>query len=1110
MAQGYCSLEIISTSSSGNYISSGAYEGYCDMVKPMTIDISYAHEKDLIYSEYATVVRGPSDTLIPLASRITDPKIAVESNDDGFSDYNNNWRSNNRYLNISGAYPALSDADAGIFYSITGSHSYTYDISPGAKSTNSGYAKFETSLYSTGNIPISNYVAELASWASYDLGSSGTSAHSGDSTNYGVVSWAIELANDLYVSGAELYTGAAPLLDSYIYTSGTDIRETYIQYCLDSNAVECATKEVNDKAICYTGVITGATYSGYLSSVKSQFKNSLLTPYDGSSSMEYIDNQSIEQIFGYWSGRLEYNDFYSGDRVYFELYPFDYTGVYSKIFYKAPPINSTGFYLQYPEDFSNIDQLVDGLNTRLNSGTNGLINYPVWYNYPCIFGSGNVGIYITGSLLSAEKKNEHLIEFQSLRNVKSGYDIYLELVQRPVTIPNANKLKYLLPTYVELQGSYDDATWYPIDTKTNVDWTGLEPTTIIKTGLFNESGVSVFPLYETGIDPFIDILDVSESGQYITLDSFIQSGYYSKSDKCSPEFFSRQIDIVYPSGFPATVKPCSALTGESGESGQKDTDTSVVNPNAPVFSYDILRTGWNIDSGSNKTLAYFPYYDYSHYRVYLSGFNSFNTGNCPVSNKFIVNNINLFYGTSGVIANHTGADQCVIGANYTLDVQGVIPVIITGDASGLITLSDSGVKVFDNVKISAPISGLSSGDYIKFNKRSGKLVVDRGTGFITDSITGSGTFSTGISDWFYNTGNSEVTFYKEFEQSINGTGRFSGHYTRLKPQFVNQQLAMGGFLNQTFSVNITTGISFTGLLLADLPENNLTGYYKVTGHINEQSTSGYYQLITGASFDAGGLGLLIDYVDGGATGYKNSVGYLNYGVPQAFDYISINGKTVSFNSDTSNYQTPDYFATSGDLIATINSNPLDFAVTSRVENGKIRIDSLLSGELGNDIELSYGRGDNTGELYPTFDSSSLTGGLNYYSKITATGIFTGNLSQVFLSTGYYTVNDATGNLTGTIDSYQGVRDFSGIWNISTGNFHTGYSNFLVDGKLVSPSSYNSIVGGSDSFKSPSTIDFILLYSDLFSANNNSDIAKITISGVGTNSGISYYINGVSQ
>ena len=56
---------------------------------------------------------------------------------------------------------------------------------------------------------------------------------------------------------------------------------------------------------------------------------------------------------------------------------------------------------------------------------------------------------------------------------------------------------------------------------------------------------------------------------------------------------------------------------------------------------------------------------------------------------------------------------------------------------------------------------------------------------------------------------------------------------------------------------------------------------------------------------------------GGATGYKNSTAYLNFGSPLDFSWISVNNKTMIYTTNSGIYAEPDYYFGYNSLIESI-------------------------------------------------------------------------------------------------------------------------------------------------------------------------------------------------
>ncbi len=1105
---GYCTIEIYDTvdETKESFILNPNCSSYIDYVTPFIIDVQYKTNTGDAWSKFLADVRGRSYTAVPSQSRHPDPILSeYDLPNNTLNQYNNNWGSSVQ-SGLIAQFASLSGTDGAIITPINSLTDKYYGITCDPYSY-TGKVLFEVNRITGDNYIYNNYKSNLEAWASYDL----------SLPNYlvsgsGIVSYAIEIVKNIILPSGYFSTGQKSGILPYINYTGLDVRTSYTQYCIDRKAIECKEKEMADKVICYTGVTTGAAYQTFVSNLLKQFANQVMTPYDeGYESNEFISSVNLQNSFGYWSGELHYNDFVSGDRLNWNLYNFDYTGVYSEFFYTNPLVPSTGFSLTYPRDFSNIDELVSGLNRRLESGS-----YPVWYDYECVRGSGRVGLYQTGALMTARKlttgTGTGIISFHSLRNLISGYNMYFDFMPRNTVESQGTQytgLRYMLPSAVLLEGSYNGNDWFTLNENLGINWSGLEPQIISITGQVPTTGTEVImPPIPEEEEYSLDATLNSGSGQFIQLFSFTQEGFNKPGAACAPQLFSREISVVYPSGFSGVACKNS---GEDPELPEPPTPKPSGDPSGnitpPVYNYEFLRTGWNLINPQNTTLPAFPYYDYSHYRVRLTGFSTENDNMYMVSPSFYIKNINLFYGTSGVMTPHTGKNECIIGSDYTLEVMGPVLVTLTGTVTGYIPPSQSGVDCFFNAKVSAPISGLQSGSWVKFNNESGRLIVNNGTGYLTDCIYATGCFSTGIVGWFYDPVNETITFQKTFETCI-GTGasgqyKFSGDYYQVDQAVINAQLAIGGF-GQDFNVTITTGIQFTGLANTDVLVTNVTGIYNYTGITGGYAALGYFQLNSPLNVQLNSIP--VDFIAGGVTGYANSQATLHYGNPQEFDWIAINSKTISYNSDSGSYSAPDYFATSGQLLDIINSNPLTFFSSGYVENGNIKIVSLLSGATGNTIPVSAGRGTNTGINTPYFDSTTLSGGADLYRKVYGTGTYTGNLSVLFYNSGFYSATDATGIITGLIPTFQGERSFTGVWGMSTGNFYTGYMNFLDKG-LTGENCYVNIIGGPGYAVSPQNIDLGITFIDQLNTQSNSDIVRLTISGMGI-SGISYLITGI--
>lgn len=1069
------------------------------------------------YIEYTTYYFQSGTGVVTEIISGFDPQMFVYK-DNQLIAYNDDWLNSFYVTQIrdltTGQSITLPFVEAANIFNIIGGSGFSVNVSKSPKYINDNFVRKNSTtvkLIEDAGYKYTNLISPMASWASYDVTSGMNSKN--------VIAYALEIVNDLYLNGQSvLNTGTIRNVPPILTTGRGDIRSEYIGYCFTSKDKECKEKEMNDAVVCYTGEVGTSGYNKFVSGVLEKFKNSAITEYDPEGTVS-ISSGIVPSYFQLWSGSITYNSFVSGDKILFNLYPFDYTGLYQQYFNTNPPHQSTGLVLTYGNDFSDITSLTNQINNKLSG-----VNYPVWYPYDCISGSGNAGIYVSGAGLIGARIRElptgdinynNIIDFYSLRN-NTGFVLNLNLSSREIgqtNIENNQKLKYLLPSYISLQGSNDNSSWTNLDIRSGIDWTSIEPISKEMTGLASglPDDIILVPIPDAEEEDEIFIEENGVGGGYQNLYNFIQSGAI-RTPGCAPQYFSREVSITKPTGFPpGTVfdpKTC-APTGKEKEDGEKEdkednSEKSGISDDN-IYNVNYLRTGWVLNSGFVGPITGV---NYNYYRVYLSGFESNNIDYDTSVNTFIVKNINLYSSLVNEIPVHTGDKFCAIGSNYSVNVQGNVMVPLAGELIQYINASESGVFEINNQPALMDISGYNIGDYIKFNKVYGKLVSNSGSGFITDSITGTGCFTTGITDWFYDPITKIVSFEKDFSGCISGSGRISGEYIRLKESVVNQQLSQGGFFRSNFYVSIVTGTTFTGLAPVEVLMQNLTGLYTFTGVTGGYATLGYFELNTGVSINLNSSP--VDYIAGGATGYNNATAYLNYGQPEDFDWLAINGQSITYNSDSGNWIAPYFFSTSGQLLNIINADPVSFLVSGSVQGGLIKLDSLISGSNGNSILIVSNRGnDNTGLFTPNFYSHSLTGGQNLYRQLYGTGNYTGLLSVLFYHTGQYSTTGATGIITGYIPTYQGIRDFTGIWDMSTGNFFTGYNNFLQSNLLDNNGNYFNIIGGSGFATSPLNIDVGLFYRDLFDTQLNEDVVKLTFSGSGV-SGISKTITGIFQ
>lgn len=963
-----------------------------------------------------------------------------------------------------------------------------------------------------------------------------------------------------------------PIINKYPSANGNtwSYIQTYQRICSAVGACDDPEGKDKETTICWTGRdVTGDAYLKFVADTLTKYRSNTLNNDFQSESNQFFSQSGVDVLFNSWTGVILFGDFVSGDTLNFSYYNFgennSYEKTYKNFYVDAPPYPEiSSFSLTYGKDFTTPSGLISGLNNSFKVKNN---TSKLWYPYDCPTGFGETGIFIdlisgdymaSGEFLDPYEYygtgmdtgiysmfSGRLIKIKSNHLQSGGYSMSINLsnIRADVEAEYKDSVEYLLPRHIELYGSNDGISWDTVDRRTGIKWESLEPMSgkVILDGLdeLNDVIPNVYPEINGNIEDFLSTVKFP-SGSFEELFTITQYKYKnSKVSYCPPIASVNDISVVWPTGwseiyYRSGKHPCK-ITGDNQDDGCGCPDPKAKNydayrtcdcPDLECCKYDELptsgtgpkygsftyyRTGWVVDPawlglGTNEL----DKINYNYYKLYFSGFSN-ETGiknNIIPTNSIYVKSINLFSAHSGQKPIITGDPICIIGSNYSVDVMGYVPVRITGNLTGELLERHSGVRKFNNSLILAPISGHQSGDLILFNKQSGRLTSSYGTGIFSGEITGQSYIETGLFGWFYDSGNQSVYFKQSFSGFITGSGKLSGNYLELHQDYINKQLSFGGMFSQLVSSSVTTGVLVTGKITTHVLRGNLTGATIYSGNVYGNPTFGYLALSSGVNINLSDLNLEVDYLDGGITGYSNASAYIHYNSPDLFDFISINNKTISFNTDTVNFSAPDFYNNSGTLLDIINGYPNDFGVSGVIEDNKIKLISLSSGKAGNDIKISAGQGYNSGINYPSVDSSNLTGGFDLYTKIKATGFYTGFLNAVYLSTGFYSTGSASGTITGDISSYQGIRSFTGLWNLITGDFYSGYESFNQNG-WINGDKYSNIVGGTGYCLSPSIFDFTILYSDLFSVNNSGDIVKITISGLNTNSGFYYYITGTA-
>lgn len=715
-------------------------------------------------------------------------------------------------------------------------------------------------------------------WASYDI-NSGT-----NNSGKNVFAYAFEFV-DLVTTrdSGVIITSGTQNQDPFLFYRKLQLPEiktgfdtsfsSYIGYCF--NRLECPeSKEVEDEVACYTGVsTTGKEYNDFLSGVLKKFASqSPSSEADFASNLVISSGEAISGLFAFQTGEIFYNSFFTGDTITFTLYNFDYTGLYRSYHLNSNPIYpETGFFISYPDDFTDIDSLTSVLNTKLNN-----ISYPVWYPYDCLSGEAS-GIYITGGLMYFEKntgistgdKNyNNIINFRSLRNYQRGFDLKLNLINRDEYLDDLTRqffrkgFSYLIPNVIELQG-LTGGQWLVLDRRSGLynSLTGLEPTQKSLNAppeLFAEDGEDFLSSSDiTGLtaDETFPVEEVLFSGGFQTLQKFKQRNFTPAPAYCAQNIYEREISIIQPTGWPVGINPCDP----SKPLPEEEQEPSGDGKNQLELFLEVKRTGWYLDpTGIYLNCLTSPDYNlnkvsFSKYRIVAKDFSGLKPS---IENQYIIpkneiyfTNVNLFSLEDSSIGVHTGQAQCLIGANYTVDVEDIIGFPFNTNFQYSITGEDrSGIyRAINQQVIYQPTTGERN---IKFVRSSGKIV-NNVTGLVNGTFSGSGVVSHTFGNrYYYNPSTNEIYFREVLTGDFLRSGILSGSSIALKDFIVNQEILIGGRLNAgSIYSEIISGGLFTGLLTGvSYIQDNITGLYILTGQVTGLSNSGFFnynQLVSG-------------------------------------------------------------------------------------------------------------------------------------------------------------------------------------------------------------------------------------------------------------------------
>jgi len=914
---------------------------------------------------------------------------------------------------------------------------------------------------------------------------------------------------------------AFPILSTGLESSFRD----YIGFCFNREDCPDPGQLPEDATECWTGNnTTGIEYKLFLSGVIEKYsgkKDPEGVIFDAASNLTISSGVTIENLFYYQTGNLFYNSFFTGDSLEFQLYPYNYTGLYKEYHLGNNPIYpSTGFKLTFPNDFTGIDDLVNVLNNRLYENK----SIQLWYPYLCLSGQSQ-GIYKTGSLVFFEKdlsiptgdqNYNNVIKFKSLRNNASGFSYKLSLVNRDEYVRNLEKdhvrkgLSYLIPNVIELQG-LTGSQWMILDRHSGIyhDLTGIIDKKTLDVIVSDKILLNQDVIYaETGVqeETTEDFEEVFLSGGFKTLNQFKKTNKSQGPPFCAQITGIQNIFVVQPTGWPEGFNPCKEpkISGEKEkeEEEEEKVESGIKPIEAKLY---IARTGWVLNpSGQYLTCLTAPDYkhesvNFSGYRVVLRDFSGLKVGPevlfIKPTNDIYISTINLFSLKSANIPVLTGDAKCLIGANYTVDVQDIVAKNFDTNFNYVLSSEDQkGVyKAFNQIQTYTPTSLERN---ISFVNSSGRIVGDL-TGLVNGFFTGTGFINHTFGNrYFYNPSTQEVSFRKDFSGLFTGSGILSGSVIAIKDFIINQELLLGGRLNipPQYSEFISGGL-FTGLLTGiNYIENNVTGLFILSGYISGISNSGYFIFSTGVT----GSGVYVNEDNYPfypfPTGYKQASGtiFINYNRIQNFDLLAINSTSINYHTNTGVYFAPDYFYNTDSLITIINNSPNLFNCTGiKLNNTGILLiaNDFSLGSEGNNIIIT---GNGSGII---FSSNSLTGGKTFYPRLYPTTIFSGTANGFGIATGFY-YEKASGSITGNVPTFTGVRTFTGVWGLQTGQ-DLDFISFLGNNLLSGNGRYFNTGNFPDQ---TNLLQILVQYSNQLNTDENDilDVANIKIKDLNYN------------
>ena len=939
--------------------------------------------------------------------------------------------------------------------------------------------------------------------------------------------------------------------------------------------------ESTPQDFCFTGDLrdTGA-FQKFLSGVKVQANTTEIILPNIGNSLVTISGETIKYNNLVFSGYLLYNAWSSGDSIDWRLYNFDFVKFYSE-FHNSnlPPYPNTGFTLYYPNDFNSLDSLVDKLNEKIDV----LATYPVWYPYECLKDTES-GIFLTGKLMEFYKNSgttgelpishfNNRIDFISSRSFPQvedpeifSYEFSISAQERP-EVNFFSGFNYLVPSNIQLEGfNKNTQEWEVLDIRNNLsgDFANLERKLESIQGLGNALPQESSEEEEEEEPPLSEPEIPQESGAICKEVILLEQQRvlsFNENPLCPPQLSFKDLIVTVPKeeckqftidskGNLVQKRSNAELCADDGsDGGGSGGDEEQQGESAgggdggggkgSIGNYYVIRTGWNFNTKNLNNESYNSGdigFDinkvYDQYKVSLSGFFSYPERSLLQKDSFFVKRVNLYTLDTAPLKKHVADPLCTIGADYVVDVEGIFPIEIDGFWDYNLLPEESGIYRFFKTPF---VRGIEDNERdVIFNKVPGRIVSPSGTGFLTTSGFGVTNVSyTNSNYYFYNPTTNSISFAETLTGTVTGSGVLSGQRIAVKQSIINQELLLGGRLSSLPSQyhEITSSGTFDSTFEnVEYVKYDVLGFYPLTGRITGNTVNGRLNINNTIIVTGSGVNDIYAYYPV-ATGFTFSeVSFAtDYNNLNNFDTLTINGNTIIYHDNSSQYPSPNYFNTDNVLLSIINESSGVFLCTGVLENTNIKLKSTIEGLAGNiDITsnstgieiINYISGK---DLYPRLykivtETGSIPvseefpelGGESYFNRVIKDPVMTGNISQLILGTGFYYSNTGSGNITGEVLTFTGSRSFFDVWDIATGNLRRSSLSFL-ENSFISGTSYikNTSFG-----KAPTNVNLRAFYLNYLNTSNEEapDVADLIIKDLNNpnllDSGVIFRLNGL--